>query len=213
MSAQSDITGFLGTLAKGSESEWIPMDMNRIALQTGYSRENVNKTIYNLARHGKIEVKKGDNGRAITAYKVVDLSLKPRGGAAHKREGTTTQSRAAARRAEIAHPTQETPAPQITARAMRRGYPQTSSYAAQKARFDQVKEDFGDLVEATFKENPYAEEAVLLMQRLESLETQYIELRREHDETERELKYLRAKNRSELKEAAIASGAMVQHGD
>lgn len=203
MSAQGQVTDFLRSMKP--EGDVLRLDPNKVALQTGVSREQVNKTLYNLKAHGRIELLRDDGGRAITGIKVIDLEPRQRGGARPRKN--PGQVGADGSRIRQADPIEST----------RRVYalrtPALDEYARAKNRFESMRSDFGDLVEATFKENPYAEEGLRLRERLANIETQFIDLRREKEETEREYRSLRARKQAAIAAEVEANGTAVQHGD
>lgn len=203
MSVQNDIHNYLATMAKGATGDYVPATPEMVSTQLGVERNKVNKTFFNLMTHNKIEVLRGPNGRSIIGYRLIAEPGAP------KREVRVPRQVDRERQAEVVV---VAPGAHLT---RRRGLltPSLDAYADAKHRFLGVKEEFGGLVEASFNENPYAEEGLQLKGRLESIETQWSELRRRLDETERELKYLRGSRRDELAKSAIESGAMVQHGD
>lgn len=204
MSAQGQITEFLRALKP--EGDAVSLTPNQIALQTGVSREQVNKTLYNLSAHERVELVRGQNGREIVGLKLLDLEPRQRGGARVKGDSATKRERV--RYAEPVAVEAHTPRRTVSVRT-----PMLDEYARAKSRFEQLKTDFGDLVEATFKENPYAEEALRLRDRLLVSEQQQSELRRERDEFERDFRALRARRHTEIAQEAAKNGAVATSGD
>jgi hypothetical protein len=193
---QSQVYEFLVNVANGASGE-VVMDSNTIALQTGVPRDTVNKVLFNLSHHGKIELVRGKNGRTIEGYKLLMLpgERRPR------------------RQAEVV-PTRERldkPVMMTERRSHRSSIltPALDQYANAKERFSRLTEDFGDLVEMSFKANEYAEEGLKVVARLSAIEADLIETRRELEECNRSLRALRDRQTKEV--AAKAAGAMVEH--
>jgi biotin operon repressor len=204
MSAQGEVTEFLRAMKP--EGDTLPVTPNQIALQTGISREQVNKTLYNLKAHDRIELLRGPNGREIVGLKVIDLEPRQRGGA-RPRTGASTPKR------ERVRYTEPVVLDGVSRRTTSIRTPALDEYGRAKSRFEAMRSDFGELVEATFRENPYAEEGLRLKERLASVEAQFSEVRREKDEVERDYKSLRARRHTEIAEAAEKSGALAKPGD
>jgi biotin operon repressor len=203
MSAQGQITEFLRAMKP--EGDVLPITPNQIALQTGISREQVNKTLYNLKAHSRVELVRGDNGREITGLKVIDLEPRQRGGARTPRNGETKHERVRySDPVVIEGPTRR----QVSIRT-----PAIDEYGKAKARFETMRAELGDLVEATFRENPYAEEGLRLKDRLANIEQQFTELRREKEEVERDYRSLRARKMADIAAEVEKNGATVKHGD
>lgn len=198
MSAQGEITDFLRTLVS-EDGKFVPMTPNQIALQTGISRQQVNKTLYNLASRSRIELQRGANGRDIVGVKPLDLAPRQRG-----------RSPSAPRRVRYAAPVA---APSGERRRTSISTPSLDEYARAKSRFEQMQNDLGDLVEATFRGNPYAEEGIRLRDRLVSVEQQLIDVRRERDEYEHDLRSIRARKQADLRESAERDGSLATSGD
>lgn len=199
MSAQGQVTDFLRSLKP--EGDVLRLDPNKVALQTGVSREQVNKTLYNLKAHGRIELLRDEGGRAITGIKVIDLEPRQRGGARVKGQSAEKHTRVRG--------SEET----VTRRFASLRTPMLDDYQRAKSRFEQMTSDFGDLVEATFRENPYAEEGLRLRERLAHIEAQYSDLRAERDELERDYRALRARKQATIAEEVAKNGTGVVHGD
>lgn len=204
MSAQGQITEFLRAMK--TEGEMLPVSPNQIAIQTGISREQVNKTLYNLKAHNRVELVRGDNGREIVGLKVIDLEPRQRGGARTPRSGGTDKHE----RVRYSDPVVIEGA---TRRQLSIRTPAIDEYGKAKARFESLRSELGDMVEATFRENPYAEEGLRLKDRLASIEQQFSEVRREKDEVERDYRSLRARKLADIAAEAEKNGATVKHGD
>jgi len=180
MSVQSDVHEFLATVAEGANGEFIPMDPGKVAEQIGTSRNKVNKTLFNLTQSGKIELQRGANGRSITGYKLLAAPApqsrtirKPR------RERLSSPLRLDANRT----------------RRKPRGWhtPVLDEYEASKAKFERLTTELGDLITAEFKDNPYAEEGLMLKRRLEAVEEHYHTLNEEVGTLRSEVRILRGR--------------------
>lgn len=199
MSAQGQVTDFLRALKP--EGDTVMLDPNQIALQTGVSREQVNKTLYNLKAHGRLEILRGANGREISGIRIIDLEPRQRGGS---RAGSGKQERV--RYADPIH--SDAPTRRSGLRT-----PALDEYARAKSRFESLRSELGDLVEASFRENPYAEEGLRLRERLGHMEAQLISVRTEKDEVERDYRSLRARKHADIALDAERNGVMVKSGD
>lgn len=199
MSAQGEVTEFLRAMKPKGDT--LPITPNQIAIQTGISREQVNKTLYNLSARSRVELLRGDNGREIVGLKLIDLEPRQRGGARKKGGGVE--------RVRYADPVEV----HGTARRLSLRTPALDEYARAKSRFDSIKADLGELVEATFRENPYAEEGLRLRERLANIEQQLIEVRHEKDEVERDYRSLRARKMADIAAEVERTGTQVKHGD
>lgn len=213
MSVQSDIAAFLTTLAKGATGQQVDITPDVIALQTGQSRDKVNKTLNNLMTRKRLELVRGPNGRAIIGYKLLEPppDRRRRAGA---RASVPYEVVAADEKAKAA---MQNGAPKGTAtvsRPVRNRQPYTPNldrYEAAKKRFAVLTEELGDRVEATFREDPLAEEALLIRERVTLLEDQLHEWRQRASEAERERDGLRTRHMEATTKKALESGAMVQH--
>lgn len=184
MSTQGAIFDFMKTLKPEEGDGYVPANANQIALQTGFDRDKVNKTLFNLSHTGKIELVRGPNGRDIIGYRVLDASERP-----------------ARRQPVLSRPAPVTVAHPRPGRARTTSTPALDAYALAKERFEGMRADFGELVEATFNTNPYAEEGLRVKERLDIMEARVVELQEELAEAERDLKYLRGKKQTEIAEA------------
>lgn len=184
MSTQGAIFDFMKTLKPEEESGYIPANANQIALQTGFDRDKVNKTLFNLSHTHKIELVRGPNGRDIIGYRVLDATERP-----------------ARRQPVLSRPAPVTVTHARPGRARTTSTPALDAYAMAKERFEAMRADFGELVEATFNENQYAEEGLRVKTRLDIMEARVVELQEELAEAERDLKYLRGKKQGEIAEA------------
>lgn len=194
MSVQSDVMDFLAAVAKGAESsDFLPMDPGKVAEQVGTTRNKVNKTLFNLTQTGKIELQRAQNGRNITGFK---LLVDP----ATIRRRTTTNGRTV-KRERFSKPV--TIGPDQPRRVMRRAWhtPALDEYAASKEKYRRLTEELGDLVEAQFKENAYAEEGLMLRERLMAIEENYGPLHNENESLKRELRVLKGRVHRELAES------------
>lgn len=200
MSAQGEVTEFLRAMKPKGDT--LPITPNQIAIQTGISREQVNKTLYNLSARSRVELLRGDNGREIVGLKVLDLEPRQRGGARKQNGGVE--------RVRYSDPVESQGGP---ARRLSLRTPALDEYARAKSRFDSIKADLGELVDATFRENPYAEEGLRLRERLANIEQQLIEVRHEKDEVERDYRSLRARKMADIAAEVERTGTQVKHGD
>lgn len=202
MSVQSDIHGFLSTIAKGAtDGKFVPMDPGKVAEQVGVNRNKVNKTLFNLVHSGKIELQRGEDGRRIVGFKMLAEPSPPR---VRRIENAGRQRLA---RPALLSPEQ--------ARTRRRSLPtpHLDEYAASKAKFERLTEELGDFVQAEFNENPYAEEGLALRERLQHIEGNWADLITERDELRRDLRALRGRVNRELAESIEANGQSVKGGD
>jgi len=185
MSVQGDIFAFLQTHEPG-ERGYVPMTSPQMAIQGGWNRDRVNSVLFSLMTSGRIELIRGSNGRNIIGYKVLEPHRQVR--------------QAPTPRAELVS-TRRVPTPHLDA------------YIAAKAKFDHLVADLGPLVHAEFSEDPYAEEGLRLLDRLNRIEPQFGDLRRELDEAQRDLRHLRGRVRSEMAASAVSEGATIVNGD
>lgn len=214
MSVQSDISEFLTAFAKGATGQRVDITPDVIALQTGQSRDKVNKTLNNLMTRKRIELVRGPNGRAIIGYKLLDPppDRRRRAGA---RASVPYAVVAADERAKDALQNGASKGGSATvSRPLRTRQvytPTLDKYESAKRRFAVLTEELGDRVEATFREDPLAEEALLLRERVTLLEEQLHEWRSRATEAERERDGLRTRHMEATTKKALESGAMVQH--
>lgn len=197
MSVQSDIHQFLASVAKGANGrDFVPMDPGNVARQLGINRNHVNKTIFNLTQAGKIELERGPNGRQIVGFKLLaePQERKPRA---------------------VSKPGRQRLASPVTIQPGRRyrgiPTPALDEYAAGKEKFIRLRDELGDLVEAEFRTNPYAEEGLMLKERLAGVEEHYGDLARQHEEMSRDLRALRGRAQRELAESVAKSGSANGH--
>lgn len=94
---------------------------------------------------------------------------------------------------------------------LRINVPNVSRYAEAKEAFEKMKAEMPEYIEASFKEDPMAEEALLLRDRLASSVDRTRELQSELNKQRRELEYLRKAQNPQFKEALKSAG--VVHGD
>lgn len=213
MSVQADISEFLTTLAKGATGQQVNITPDKIALQVGHSRDQVNKTLSNLATRDRIELVRGPNGRTITGYK---LLTPPPDKRRTKHPGRVPSPIVAAdEKAATSQQNGHAEPVSHTIRHIKRGRqvytPLLDQYAEDKVKFERLLSEFGDRIEATFKEDPLAEEALLVKERLAILEESVGDYRSRAEEAEREVKALRTRHIQATTEKAMADGAMVQH--
>lgn len=209
MSMQGDLQGFLVTMANGATDGQVLMTPDQMALQTGISRDKVNKTLNNLMTRKRIELLRGENGRSITGYRVLeappDKRLRESAPAAEpKRRGRPPRAATVEQQPEEKH----------EPRHYRRRVaytPMLDEYAGQKKRFEALTSELGDRIQATFKEDPLAEEALLLRERLELAEDQASDWRHKAEGWEQEVRALRTRHMQAVERKATESGAMVQH--
>lgn len=193
MSVQFQVHEFLATSAKDRADEWIAMDPGQVADGCGLDRNKVNKTLFNLSHAGKIELQRGPNGRSIIGYKL----LAP----PSARAVATPITRLPRRRFE--NPVKVMPGQR---RRSSVPTPHLDEYANAKDRFAILTEQFGELVEATFHANAYAEEGLLLRERLAASEQQWIDMRAELDACQRELRMSR-------RPVPVDGNSLVTHGE
>lgn len=221
MSVQSQVTDFLSTLAKGAEGP-VTITPEQMALQMGLSRDKVNKTLSNLKARKRIELLRGKNGRDIIGYRMLEAPPDRR-----RRTSRYAEEDALAR-AEVVHLTPVPPhtngqtngkvtptdAVRTWARRGRQVYtPQLDAYVAARKKFAILTEELGDRIEATFREDPLAEEGLLLKERLLVVEEQLHEYRQRAEEAERERDALRTRHVQATTRKAVEAGAIVQHSD
>lgn len=194
MSVQSDVHEFLATVANGANGDFLPMDPGKVAEQVGTTRNKVNKTLFNLTQAGKIELQRGSNGRSITGFKLL-------AGPSETKEPRTIRRQG---RQRLASPMTLTPE---QARRPRRSWhtPALDDYAASKEKYERLTAELGDLVTAEFKENPWAEEGLILRERLLHIEGTYGEVMSENETLKRDLRALRGRVNRELAESVTKS--------
>ena len=208
MSMQADIQSFLVSMADGATDKDVRITPEQVALQTGVSRDKVNKTLHNLMTRKRIDLLRGENGRAIIGYRL--LEPPPDG---RRRAHTNGSSRPSVPRApRAATETTEKAAPAV--RRRRLVYtPLTDAYEESKVRYSIFVETLGDRIESSFKEDPQAEEAILLKERLALVEEQVHELRVANEELERDVRSLRTRHMRAVEQKASEAGAVLVHGD
>jgi hypothetical protein len=193
MSVQSDVHTFLATVAKGADGDFVTMDPGKVAEQVGTTRNKVNKTLFNLTATGKIELQRGKNGRSITGFKLLEGPGEPR---------TPRSVR------KVGRPRLEGPVvirPDQPRR--RRGIPTPNldDYASAKETFARLSDELGDLIDAQFRQNPWAEEGLLLRDRLAQIEGNYSVLVQENETLRRDVRALRGRVNRELAESVARS--------
>lgn len=200
MSVQSELVQFLRRFSPEPGLDYVPLTPEEVAAQTGYSREKVNKTLFNLMVHGKVELIRGPNGRQIIGFRNTDAPVDAR-----RREGAAPprQSR------------QRLPSPMLIepGHAKPRSFstPRLDEYLEAKRKFQRLTEELGPLVRAEFEENPYAEEANQLRMRLAAVEADFIRLRNEHLQAVGDLRAIKGRRQAEMTRSAMEAGAIVVH--
>ena len=212
MSMQADLSEFLTTLAHGATGEEVLITPEQMALQTGITRDKVNKTLNNLMTRKRIELLRGPNGRSITGYRL----LEPPGDKRRRVDGADGEAKPAPRSADKPAPQPAAePEPEVREkRSYRRRYvftPLLDNYQHQKQRFERLTSELGDRIEATFREDPMAEEALALKERLEVAEEQAADWRHKAEGWEHEARALRTRHMQAVERKAVEAGAMVQH--
>lgn len=211
MSMQGDIQSFLTSVAEGATGKDIHMTPDQMALQTGISRDKVNKTLNNLSTRHRIELLRGPNGRAIIGYRLLEPPADRR--RRDPQDGHVAPAQAKApRAARTATEAAETPAP-ATRRRRLVFTPMTDAYEASKARYAKFVESMGDRVEASFREDPQAEEAVALKERLALVEDQLHEATAHNAELERDVRALRTRHVQAVERKAVEAGAVAINSD
>ena len=207
MSVQADIERFLGTLADGTKEKQVDITPDQIAVQTGISRDKVNKTLNNLMTRKRIDLMRGPNGRTITGYRLLEPPPdRRRRDGGHVLRPVSVEERDMLRRGEASRPP--------TPHRVRRAYtPMLDEYWSKKEQFNQMVSVLGDRVEATFREDPVAEEALLLKERLELAESSLSEWRHRAEDAEREVRDLRTRHIQAVTRKTMESGAVVVHSD
>lgn len=200
MSVQSDIHEFLASVAKGHNGDFVPMEPGTMADQVGVSRNKINKTLFNLSTTGKIELQRAENGRNIIGFKVLE------GPVQRQRNGTKRLTRT-----RLAEPVTIQPGQVKRRRTL--PTPAIDAYAHSKETFNRLTTELGEYITAEFNTNPIAEEALMLRERLDSIEGQWSDMRARLDEAEREARALRGRHQRELAEAVAKEGTAVSHGD
>lgn len=202
MSVQSELVQFLRRFSPEPGRDFVPLTPEEVAAQTGYSREKVNKTLFNLMVHGKVELVRGPNGRQIVGFRNTDAPVDAR-----RREGAAPQRPARQRLASPMLIEPGHPKPRSFAT------PRLDEYLEAKRKFQRLTEELGPLVRAEFEENPYAEEANQLRMRLASVEAEFMRMRREHDEAMTDLRVLKGRRQADMTRSAMEAGALVTHSD
>jgi len=213
LSTQGTITEFLSRFGADATGDYIAITPAAISLQLGVERDLVSKTLYNLSHTGKIDLVRGSNNRDVVGYKIIDLSDRrgqsPQPGVRAARAAGVAK-RAAARPRKVPAILAVLAAPQKPAGLKT---PATDDYARAKKKFEALQHDFGDYVEASFKANPFGEEALALRDRLAVVEQELATTKRENDEAQRDLKVLRGRSHAAMAESVERSGAAVVHAD
>lgn len=204
VSVQNDVYTHLAELAGNEVGKEVHVLSGDIAAQMGVTGEAVSKTFFNLNRHHKIEVLRGENGRSIIGFKLLQLPGEPR---------PSQRAPRMVERERQGEPVKVEAGMPTPARRRSLLTPNLDAYAETKAKFATMTASLGDLVTATFNDNAYAEEGIAVLGRLRSIEDQYTELRRRCDEQERDLKALRLLQEEKVRIKAGAAGVMVQQGD
>ena len=202
MSVQSDVHQFLASVAKGANGDFIAMDPGKVAEQVGTTRNKVNKTLFNLSVSKKIELQRGPNGRQIVGYKVLAEPSAPRTRAVRK-----------VGRQRLSQPAVIYPNQPGAPRRRSIHTPHLDEYAASKEKFERLTTELGELVTAEFRENAYAEEGLMLRERLAGIEGSYGELMAANEAMTRDLRALRGRVNRELAESVEANGQSVKGGD
>lgn len=199
MSAQGQIIDFIRSL-NAEPGSIIPLTTNQVALQTGINSQVVSKTFTTLKEQKRIEPQRGKNGRDIVGIKVLDLEPRRKG----PRAGRAKVIRQAEkhRRVRLAEPRQIVPAAQRRLGKVGVPTPMTDQYARAKTDFARIQSDLGDFIEAQFKPNPFAEEALVIRERLASMEAELIELRMTNEALAAENRGIIARKRTALADAA-----------
>ena len=207
MSTQGDIQSFMTALANGTPDHRVDITPDQIALQTGITRDKVNRTLHNMMVRDKVELLRAENGRTIIGFRMLDTPP-------DKRRKTRAPALAVVEPQPVEEPKPSTnghSAPRTT-RGRRVVYtPKLDEYARQKARFDKMVEEFGDRIEATFREDPMAEEALLLRERLDLVEDQAADWRHKAEGWEHEVNALRTRHIQAVERKAVEAGATVVH--
>ena len=209
MSAQGDITDFMVAMSNGTPNGKVDITPDQIALQTGITRDKVNKTLHNLMTRGRVELFRGPNGRSITGYRMLEAPPDKRRKSAEAKPAESAPAPAPAR--SDGHESE--PEAQPPKRHNRRIVytPVLDEYLRQKAVFTRLVDQLGDRVEATFKDDPLAEEALQLRERLDLVEEQMLDWRHKAEGWEHETKALRTRHVQAVERKAVEAGAVVQH--
>lgn len=208
MSMQQDLGQFLSSMAEGTIGKDVKMTPEQMALQTGIARDKVNKTLNNLSTRKRLELLRGENGRSIIGYRLLEPPTDRRRKASSNGHVPVAAPKRRGRPPKVKV---EEPAP-----VRRRRFvitPMTDAYAESKARYNRFVETMGDRVEAHFKEDPLAEEAMALKERLDMVEEQLAEATRHNAELDRDNRALRTRHMQAVERKVMESGAAVVHGD
>ena len=211
MSMQGDVQSFLATMAKDAKDQTVTITPDQIALQTGITRDKVNKTLNNLMTRKRIELLRGPNGRSITGYRMLEVPTDKRrrsngnGHAPQPEHHVADQPEVQSAEPEEHQPRQYRRRLVIT--------PLLDQYVAQKKKFEAIVEEFGDRIEASFRADPLAEEGLALQERLTIVEQQLHEWRARAEEAERNERALRTRHVQAVERKAVEAGAVAVHGD
>src|SRR3990172_6317671 len=188
MSVTADITKTIVTLAPNA-GDTVDMEPRELAQRVGTDRQKVNQIVFALAQKGVITTKRGDTGRSIVGFTRVDPVT-----ARRLAKGT---SRGARTRKEVVD--------DATARTRT---PHLDLYLRQKEHFLRLVKGLGDRIEATFREEPMAEEGLRLRARLEALEPQFTDLLKRANQDARDLKYLRDRFKVEIADSVVTESTV-----
>ena len=211
MSAQGDITDFMVALSNGAPDRKVDITPDQIALQTGITRDKVNKTLHNLMTRDKVKLFRGPNGRSIVGFQMLETVDRRR-----TKEPAPVDVALAAQPVAPAKPSTNGHAPAEPA-SPKRHYrrqvitPTLDEYVRQKSVYQRLVDELGDRVEATFREDPMAEEALQLRERLDIVEDQMLDWRHKAEGWEQEVKALRTRHVQAVERKAVEAGAVVQH--
>jgi hypothetical protein len=188
MSITASITKTIVTLAPNA-GDSVDMEPKELAQRVGADRQKVNQVVFALAQKGVISTKRGSNGRSIVGLTMVDPVT-----ARRLAKGTSRGSRA---RKEV-----------VEEAVAKTRTPHLDGYLRQKEHFVRLVKGLGDRIEATFREDPIAEEGLRLRARLEALEPQFSDLLKRASQEARDLRYLRERFKVEIADS-VAAGVVV----
>ena len=226
MSDSAAILAFLVERSGDKPGKKVKVDPGTIATETGITREKVNKTLANLRARGRVELLRGPNGRDIIGYELKPAKPDLRSAANRAAAGRgPKRARGPVRLPRVGSPESdakltslERSAPKLVERltgGIRRPFtPNIDRYATDKATFQNMRDMLGDrLVDATFKEDPVAEEALLIREQYDVLDRERKEWRLRAEAAERQLRDQQRATSASVAQRAHEAGAVAVAGE
>lgn len=179
---------------KASRDGWVKMTNAELAENIGMSVTEVQQLVGSLKATGNVDTLLVNN--RVQGFKIIKQPSRWRRG----REAVKQVVKRGKGR---------TDQPQNVVSLIRT--PMIDRYGAAKETFDRMISDEAvkEHVEATWRENPMAEEGLSLKQQLDALRERHQQLQTTYNEEHRELEYLRTRNNEQLREGLRTAG--VEH--